>query len=63
MGKKQYACRNCKMLTTEKECPNCKSKDLSTSWKGIIVVNDPKESKIAKLLGITEPGKYALFIG
>ena len=63
MGKRQYVCRNCKMFTTEKECPNCKSVDLSASWKGIVIINNPEESEIAKILEISKPGKYALFVG
>ncbi len=51
------------MFTTEKVCPNCGSKDLSASWKGVVIINDPKESEIAEVLGIDKPGKYALFVG
>lgn len=51
------------MFTTEKECPNCKSKDLSASWKGVVVINKIEDSEIAKLLEASTPGKYALFVG
>jgi len=50
------------MFTTEKECPNCKSKDLSASWKGIVVINNPEDSEIAKVLEVNKSGKYALFV-
>ncbi|MBL7169625.1 MAG: transcription elongation factor Spt4 [Candidatus Aenigmarchaeota archaeon] len=63
MARRQYVCRNCKMFTTEKECPNCKSKDLSASWKGVVVINKIEDSEIAKLLEASTPGKYALFVG
>ncbi|MDI6826603.1 MAG: transcription elongation factor subunit Spt4 [Candidatus Aenigmarchaeota archaeon] len=63
MVKKQYVCRNCRRFTTEKECPICKSTDLSASWKGLVIIIDPNESEIAKSLGIGTPGKYALFVG
>ena len=63
MGKRQYVCRECKRFTLEKQCPICKSTNLSASWKGLIVINDPADSEIAQLLGITVPGKYALFVG
>lgn len=59
--KRTYVCRNCKSFTTEKICPKCKSTNLSTSWKGLIIVLS-NESEIAKLLGLTE-GKYALYVG
>jgi DNA-directed RNA polymerase subunit E" len=47
----------------EKECVVCKSKDLSASWKGLVIIIDPNECEIAKNLSITTPGKYALFVG
>lgn len=50
------------MFTEKKECPNCKSSDLSTSWKGVVVINDPEGSEIAKILEINTPGKFALFV-
>ena len=57
---KEKACRRCKVITTGKVCPNCKSTDLSADWSGIIVVFDPVNSKVAKTLDITSPNKYAL---
>jgi len=62
MAKRTQACRNCRRFTTEKACPVCKSTNLSTSWKGIVVVLNA-DSEIAKLLEIKEPGKYALYVG
>ncbi|MGD2073171.1 MAG: transcription elongation factor subunit Spt4 [Candidatus Thorarchaeota archaeon] len=55
-------------MTTENQCPNCKSTNLSTSYTGIVVVlpgKDPTEdprktSYIAARLNIDKPGKYAL---
>lgn len=35
---------------------------MSSSWKGFVVVIDTG-SDIAKALNITEPGKYALYVG
>jgi DNA-directed RNA polymerase subunit E" len=63
---KELACRKCKCITTSKVCPSCKSSDLTPDWAGIVVVANPKESKIAKTLKITVEGwkkehpKYAL---
>jgi len=62
MGRRQYVCRNCRIFTEEKKCPICGSKDLSVSWKGLVIINNPQESEIAKELKIEAPGKYALFI-
>jgi DNA-directed RNA polymerase subunit E" len=57
---REKACRKCKVITTGKVCPNCKSTDLSTDWSGIIVVFDAENSRIAKTLEFTSPNKYAL---
>lgn len=63
MAKRFYVCRECKRFTMERECPVCKSKNLSASWKGLVIINDPKDSEIAKNLKIESSGKYALFVG
>lgn len=62
MAKRTQACRNCRRFTTERVCPTCKSTNLSTSWKGIVIILN-NEGEIAKMLEIAEPGKYALYVG
>lgn len=62
MAKKLQACRNCRRFTTEKSCTVCKSTNLSTSWKGLVMIASP-ESELAKILNIKEPGKYVLYVG
>ncbi len=61
MAKKQQVCRNCRRFTNESVCPVCKSTNLSSSWKGMVVIIDTN-SEVAKNLGVSEPGKYALFV-
>jgi DNA-directed RNA polymerase subunit E" len=62
MAKKTQVCRNCRRFTTEHVCPVCKSSNLSTSWKGMIIILKT-DSELAKALNISEPGKYALYVG
>ncbi len=62
MTKRLMVCRNCKRFTYEKKCPHCGSGDLSTTWKGLVIILNP-ESEIAKALKIDEKGKYALYVG
>ena len=62
MAKRVQVCRNCKRFTTEKSCPTCQSTNLSTSWKGLVVITDAS-SEVAKKLNITEKGRYALYVG
>ena len=57
---REMACRPCKCVTIGKICPACKSSDLTPDWQGIVLVANPGESKIAKTLGISVKGKYAL---
>ncbi|MDI6807142.1 MAG: transcription elongation factor subunit Spt4 [Candidatus Aenigmarchaeota archaeon] len=62
MVRRIYVCRNCRRFTSEKFCTACKSTNLSTSWKGLVVIINP-ESEIAKFLNFTEKGRYALYVG
>jgi DNA-directed RNA polymerase subunit E" len=58
---KEYACRKCKMLNTDKNlCQNCKNKELSDEWSGLVIILDTAKSNVAQTLGITVPGRYAL---
>jgi len=57
---KEFACRKCHMLTTEKKCPNDGSNELSSEWSGLVIVLDPKKSQVAQTLNITVRGRYAL---
>jgi RNA polymerase subunit RPABC4/transcription elongation factor Spt4 len=62
MAKRIQVCRNCRRFTTEKVCPSCKSTNLSTSWKGMVIILDVN-SEVARALNISEAGKYALYVG
>ena len=60
MGKEK-ACRTCRFVVEDlKECPVCKGTAFTTFWRGYVVIIDPEKSEIAKKMGITTPGKYAL---
>ncbi|MCD6274623.1 MAG: DNA-directed RNA polymerase, subunit E'' [Candidatus Aenigmarchaeota archaeon] len=56
----EKACKVCHRLTEEKECPVCKTKDLTENWQGIAIIFKPEESEIAKELNFKSPGKYAI---
>jgi DNA-directed RNA polymerase subunit E" len=57
---RKKSCTKCKLLVTGSECPICKSKDLSTNWKGRIVILDANESEIAKYMTINAKGDYSI---
>ncbi len=56
------ACKNCHLIVGGDVCPVCQTSELTSHFKGFVVVLDPEKSEIAKKLGKTTPGKYALRI-
>ncbi len=54
------ACRECHMITTESLCPKCKTATLSDDFSGLVIINNPEESEMAKVMGIEKKGHYAL---
>jgi DNA-directed RNA polymerase subunit E" len=54
------ACRECHTITTGSLCPKCKTANLSDDFSGLVIIVDPQESQIAKVMGIKEKGRYAL---
>ena len=57
---KKKACKQCKSFVTGSVCPVCKSTQFSTNWQGRINIIDLEKSEIAKKIGITKKGEYAL---
>ncbi len=53
------ACKLCKRILEKATCPYCNANETTTSFQGVVMIFDP-ESELAKKLGITAPGKYAL---
>jgi DNA-directed RNA polymerase subunit E" len=56
----EKACRECHTITTETLCPKCKTATLSDDFSGVVTIIDPDGSEIAKVMEITEKGRYAL---
>ena len=52
------ACKLCKRITKTNQCPVCKA-ETTTSFQGTVIILDG-ESELAKKLGITAPGTYAI---
>lgn len=57
---KKKCCKRCKMFVEGNECPACKDNKFSTNWQGRIFIADASKSEIAKNIGITVKGEYAL---
>ena len=57
---KKKACKRDRLLFEEEECPLCKGNQIATSWKGRLYVLDTAKSEIAKKIGISHEGEYAI---
>jgi len=62
MKDKEKVCRNCRLFVKEDVCPLCGESNFSRSWKGMMLINNPAESEIARTLGIKTKGKYTLWV-
>lgn len=57
---KKKCCKRCKIFVDGPECPVCKTSQFSTNWQGRIAVMDANKSDIAKKIGVTVKGEYAI---
>ena len=57
---KKKACKRCKFFYEGEECPQCKTSQAVTNWKGRIHILDDKNSGIAKKIGVEVEGEYAI---
>lgn len=59
------ACTRCKLLVPHEVgvCPSCGSTSFTDLWTGVVIIIDVENSRLAKMLGIEKPGKYALKLG
>ncbi len=54
-----YACKSCNFISEVNVCPRCGG-ECSKEWQGMVVIADFEKSDIAKKMGITANGTYAL---
>ena len=59
VGPVYKACKQCSFISEEDTCPRCGGQT-SREWQGYLVVIDYEKSDIAKQMGISSNGKYAL---
>jgi RNA polymerase subunit RPABC4/transcription elongation factor Spt4 len=62
MRERGKVCRNCRLFVEGDVCPLCNESNFSRSWKGMVIINDPEGSAIAKTIGVTKKGKYCLWV-
>ncbi len=58
-GPVQKACKQCNFISESDVCPRCGGQT-SRDWQGFLAVIDFEKSEIAREMGISENGKYAL---
>ncbi len=56
----EKACRQCHVVTVGTLCPKCKTATLSDDYSGVVIIIDPEQSEIAKVMGLKDRGRYAL---
>lgn len=57
----EKACSTCHLITGGANvCPRCKTPTLSDDFSGLVIIFSPEGSAIAKVMKITEKGRYAL---
>ncbi len=59
---KKKVCKHCKLIVDGDICPVCKKSDFTTVFQGQINVIDVDRSFLAKRIGISVKGNYALKI-
>ncbi len=59
------ACTKCRLLVPHDAaaCPSCGSTSFTDTWSGAVIVVDPEKSRLAEMLNIKKPGRYALRLG
>ena len=64
-GKPFKACTRCRLLVPREAsvCPSCGSTTFTDAWTGVVIIIDVENSRLAKMLGIEKPGRYALKLG
>lgn len=53
------ACKQCSFISEDDVCPRCGG-PTSKDWQGYLAVVDFEKSEIAKRMGISANGRYAL---
>ncbi|MEA2089861.1 MAG: transcription elongation factor subunit Spt4 [Thermoproteota archaeon] len=56
----EKACRECHLIFHGSVCPRCKTSTLSDDFSGLVIILNPKDSAIAKVMEVKEKGRYAL---
>ncbi len=53
-------CKKDRIFVDGQECPICHAANFTETWKGRINITNAEKSEIAKKIGITVNGEYAI---
>ncbi len=53
-------CKKCRLFFEGEFCPECKSNQVTETWKGKVRIFNPESSEIAQKMKITKKGVYAI---
>jgi len=54
------ACKSCKRLVSEKICPGCGGRELTSDFEGYLFIIDASKSVFAQIIHASLKGEYAL---
>jgi len=59
---KRFACSGCHTILKlgEDQCNSCPDSPVTLDWRGYVIILDGERAEVAKRLGITRSGEYAL---
>ncbi len=59
----ERVCRKCRRVVTSNVCDNCGSSDLASRFRGLVIILDPRHSRLSTVLEVEKAGAYAIKIG
>lgn len=62
MKKTVKICKKCMVFVEGEKCELCQGTDFAKSFKGRIIMLKPEQSEVAKKMGITKKGIFAIKI-
>ncbi len=57
---KKKVCKKCRIFYDGEQCPICKGTATASVWRGRLYIADKENSTIAKKVGLTRNGEYAI---
>lgn len=60
MAKKEKACLTCRIIFEGDKCPICNETTTTESFKGRVYIFNERESTVAKNMGISKKGEFAI---